>query len=267
MTTEVRERKFEEAIEAALVREAEPAPGKIAEKSAGAATAAAALGDYHKRLSVQYDVDLCLIAGDVMDFITATQPKTSHQFRQHYGDDAREKLLKRISREIERRGVIDVLRAGIKESGCHFNLAYFQPASGLNPEIQQLYAANIFAVIRQLYYSKDGEQSIDLALFLNGLPVFTAELKNPLNGQNVLDAIRQYKERRLPSEALFSFRRCMAHFAVDPDLVYVTTRLQGAATEFLPFNKGKFGGAGNHPRPTDTRPPISGTRAGIRTAC
>jgi type I restriction enzyme R subunit len=254
MTTEVRERKFEEAIEAALIGNGEATPRTIEEKprSATAATAVDALGSYHKRLSAQYDVDLCLIPGDVMDFITATQPKTWQQFRQHYGDDAREKLLKRISREVERRGVIEVLRGGIKESGCHFDLAYFQPASGLNPETQRLYAANIFGVVRQLYYSKDGEQSVDLALFLNGLPIFTAELKNPLNGQNVLDAIRQYKECRLPSEPLFSFRRCMAHFAVDPDLVYTTTRLQGAATEFLPFNKGKNGGAGN-PSPPPVR--------------
>jgi type I restriction enzyme, R subunit len=211
MTTEVRERKFEAAIEAALVGNGEATPRTIEEKprSATAATAVEALASYHKRLSAAYDVHLCLIPGDVMDFIIGTQPKTWQQFRQHHGDDAREKLLKRISREVERRGVVEVLRGGVKESGCHFDLAYFQPASGLNPETQRLYAANIFGVVRQLYYSKDGEQSVDLVLFLNGLPIFTAELKNPLNGQNVLDAIRQYKECRLPTETLFSFRRCM----------------------------------------------------------
>src|SRR5207244_4511130 len=192
MTTEVRERKFEEAIEGALVREAEVVPGKIAEKSAG--TVGSALGGYHKRLSAQYDVDLCLITGEVMDFIHSTQPKTWQQFRQHYGDDAREKFLQRFAREVEKRGALDVFRAGIQESGCHFDLAYFRPASGLNPETQRLHAANIFSLVRQLYYSKDGTQSIDLALFLNGLPIFTAELKNPLNGQTVLNAIRQYKE-------------------------------------------------------------------------
>ncbi len=105
----------------------------------------------------------------------------------------------------------------------------------------------MFSLVRQLYYSKDGEQSLDLVLFLNGLPIFTAELKNPLNGQNVLDAIRQYKTDRSPKEPLFSFRRCIAHFAVDPDLVYMTTRLEGVATEFLPLNKGNYGGAGNTP--------------------
>src|SRR5437773_1645394 len=159
MTTEVRERKFEQAIEAALAGNGEATPRTIEEKpprpttpksfrEQTAATAVPALGAYHKRLSAQYNADLCSIPGDVMDFITATQPKTWQQFRQHHGDDAREKLLKRISREVERRGVIEVLRGGIKESGCHFDLAYFRPASGLNPETQRLYAANIFGVVR-----------------------------------------------------------------------------------------------------------------------
>src|SRR5438876_10524897 len=237
MTTEIRERKLEEAIEAALVTEVEPS-GTAAEQTTDMAVRA--LRIYNKRLSSAYDVDLCLITGDVMDFINATQPKTWQQFREHHGNDSREKLLKRISREVEKRGVVDVLRGGIKDSGCHFDLAYFQPASGLNPETQKLHAANMFSVVRQLFYSKDGEQSIDLDLFVNGLPIFTAELKNPLNGQNVLDAIRQYKERRLPSEPLFSFRRCIAHFAVDPDLVYTTTRLDGSATDVVPFNKGNY---------------------------
>ena len=245
MTTEVRERKFEEAIEAGLVTEAESDGTTAAEQPSGAAFRE--LRGYHKRLSSAFDVDLCLIAGDVMDFINATQPKTWQKFHEHHGNDSREKLLKRISREVEKRGVVDVLRGGVKDSGCHFDLAYFQPASGLNPDTQKLHAANMFSLVRQLYYSKDGEQSIDLVLFLNGLPSFTAELKNPLNGQNVLDAIRQYKTDRSPKELLFSFRRCIAHFAVDPDLVYMTTRLDGAATEFLPFNKGNYGGAGNPP--------------------
>src|SRR2546429_659822 len=219
MATEVRERKLEEAIEAALVTEDESS-GIAAEQTTD--TAISALLGYHKRLSSAYDVDLCLITGDAMDFINATQPKMWQQFREHHGNDSREKLLKRISREVEKRGVVDVLRGGIKDSGCRFDLAYFRPASGLNPETQKLHAANMFSVVRQLYYSKDGEQSIDLALFLNGLPISTPELKNPINEQNVLDAIRQYKTQRLPKERLFSFRRCMAHFAVDPDLVYMT---------------------------------------------
>ena len=138
---------------------------------------------------------------------------------------------------------------GIKDSGCKFRLAYFRPASGLNEETQRLHAANLFAVVRQLRYSEKNEKSLDLVLFLNGIPIFTAELKNPLTGQDVEDAIRQYKTDRDPREPLFAYGRCLAHFAVDPDLVYVTTQLAGPKTRFLPFNQGKFGGAGNPPVP------------------
>ena len=137
-------------------------------------------------------------------------------------------FLKRLAAEIERRGALDVLRNGIKDSGCKFRLAYFRPASGLNEETRRLHAANLFAVVRQLHYSEKNENSLDLVLFLNGIPIFTAELKNPLNGQDVEDAIRQYKTDRDPREPLFAYGRCLAHFAVDPDLVYVTTHLAGA---------------------------------------
>ena len=167
------------------------------------------------------------------------------------------RFLGRLSREIARRGALDVLRNGVKDSGCKFRLAYFRPASGLNEELQRLHAANLFAVVRQLRYSEQGDQSLDLALFLNGIPIFTAELKNPLNGQDVEDAIRQYKNDRDPREPLFAYGRCLAHFAVDPELVFVTTRLAGPQTRFLPLNQGRFGGAGN--------PPVPPTREGFPT--
>src|SRR5439155_8170891 len=144
-----------------------------------------------------------------------------------------------------RRGALDVRPSGIKDSGCKFRLAYFRPASGLNEETRRLHAANLFAVVRQLHYSAKNEKSLDLVLFLNGIPIFTAELKNLLNGQDVQNAIRQYKTDRDPRDALLAYGRCLAHFAVDPDSVYVTTQLAGPKTLFLPFNQGKFGGAGN----------------------
>src|SRR5437867_2891103 len=122
-------------------------------------------------------------------------------------------------------------------------------ASGLNEETRRLHAANLFAVVRQLRYSQTNGKSLDLVLFLNGIPIFTAELKNLLNGQDVEDAIRQYKTNRDPREPLLAHGRCLAHFAVDPDLVYVTTQLAGPQTRFLPFNRGKFGGAGHPPVP------------------
>ena len=205
-----------------------------------------------------YDRALCLLARDALDFVLATQPKEWKKLEQHHGGAVRDQFLTRLAAEIGRRGALDVLRNGLKDSGCKFRLAYFRPASGLNEETRRLHAANLFGVVRQLHYSeRDAKKSIDLVLFLNGIPIFTAELKNPLNGQDVEDAVRQYKTERDPREPLLAYGRCLAHFAVDPDLVYVTTHLQGASTRFLPFNQGKFGAAGN--------PPIPPTRKGYAT--
>jgi type I restriction enzyme R subunit len=216
-------------------------------------------GGYRKRKSEDYDRTLCLLPRDGVDFVLATQPKEWQRLEQHHGKEAvREQFLRRRAAEIERRGALDVLRNGIKDSGCKFRLAWFRPASGLNEETRRLHAANLFAVVRQLHYSTKNEKSLDLVLFLNGLPVFTAELKNPLNGQDVEDAIRQYQTDRDPREPLLKYGRCLAHFAVDPDLVYVTTHLAGKKTRFLPFNQGKYGGAGN--------PPVPPTRKGYASA-
>ena len=214
-------------------------------------------GGYRKRSPKDYDRALCLLPRDVTDFVLATQPKEWAKLGQHHGAAVKEQFLKRLASEIERRGALDVLRNGIKDSGCKFQLAYFRPASGLNEETRRMHAANLFAVVRQVCYSQKNENCLDLVLFLNGIPIFTAELKNLLNAQDVEDAIRQYKTDRDPREPLLAYGRCLAHFAVDPDLVYVTTHLAGAKTRFLPFNKGKFGGAGN--------PPVPPTRSGYAT--
>ena len=259
MNPEVSERSFEEAIEAGLLQhgpEAYPSDsttGRDATPTYGETIP----GGYRKRSPEDYDRALCLIPEDALDFILATQPREWERFKQHYGADLKERFLSRLRREIERRGTLDVLRNGIKDSGCKFQLVYFRPSSGLNPELQHLHAANLFGVVRQLRYSQKNENSLDLVLFLNGLPIFTAELKNPLTGQTVEEAIKQYKTTRDPREPLLAYGGCLAHFAVDPDLVYVTTHLNGAKTRFLPFNQGKFGGAGN--------PPIPPTQAGYAT--
>ncbi len=241
MSPEVSERSFEEAIECGLLQHGPDA-------CAGDASAVretpppygdAPPGGYRKRQPEDYDRALCLLPRDVVDFVLATQPKEWEKLKQHHGAAVREQFLKRLAAEIERRGALDVLRNGIKDSGCKFQLAYFRPASGLNEETRRLYPANLFAVVRQLRYSEKNENSLDLVLFLNGMPIFTAELKNPLTGQDVEDAITQYKTDRDPREPLFAFGRCLAHFAVDPDLVYVTTQLAGPKTRFLPFNQGQ----------------------------
>jgi type I restriction enzyme R subunit len=249
VSTEVSEKKLEEAIEEALTAK-RTEPG-----TSGASGAREALlpygvgvpGGFKKRSPEDYDRELCLIPQDVMDFVYATQPKMWERLKEFHGPEVKERFLRRLSQEIARVGSLEVLRKGVRDSGCKFDLAYFHPASGLNEELQKLYDANIFSVVRQVKYSERSEQSLDLVIFLNGLPVFTAELKNPLTGQTVEEAIKQYRFDRDPKEPLFAFSRCLAHFAMDPDLVYVTTHLQGAKTWFLPFNKGKFGGAGNLP--------------------
>jgi type I restriction enzyme R subunit len=260
VSPEISERAFEEAIECGLLKYGPDA-------CAGDATAVREMprpygdippGGYRKRRPEDYDRALCLLPRDAVDFVLATQPKEWKQLEQHHGEAVKEQFLKRLASEIERRGALDVLRNGVKDSGCKFQLAYFRPASGLNEEIRRLHAANLFAVVRQLRYSTKNEKSLDLLLFLNGIPIFTAELKNPLNGQDVEDAIRQYKTDRDPREPLLAYGRCLAHFALDPDLVYVTTHLAGAKTSFLPFNQGKFGAAGN--------PPVPPTRKGYATA-
>ena len=152
-------------------------------------------GGYRKRRPEDYDRGLCLIPADVVDFLLAAQPKEWEKLKQHHGADVKPRFLGRLSREIGRRGALDILRNGIKDSGCKFRLAYFRPSSGLNEELQRLHAANLFSVVRQLRFSEQGEESLDLVLFLNGIPIFTAELKNPLNGQDIENATRQYRTR------------------------------------------------------------------------
>src|SRR5436309_9943579 len=260
MSPEISERSFEEAIECGLLQYGPDAC--VGEANAVRETSPpygdTPPGGYRKRGSEDYDRTLCLLPRDVVDFVLATQPQEWKKLEQHHGAAVREQFLKRLADEIERRGALDVLRNGMKDSGCKFRLAFFRPASGLNEETRRLHAANLFAVVRQLRYSTKNDNSLDLVLFLNGIPIFTAELKNLLNGQHVEDAIRQYKTDRDPREPLLAYGRCLAHFAVDPDLVYVATQLAGPKTRFLPFNQGKFGGAGN--------PPVPPTRKGYATA-
>jgi type I restriction enzyme R subunit len=255
----ISERSFEDAIECALLQLGPDAcPGDAAGVRETRPSWGETLpGGYHRRRPEDYDRALCLLPRDVVDFVLATQPREWQKLTQHHGAAVKEQFLKRLAAEIGRRGTLDVLRQGIKDSGCKFKLAYFRPASGLNEETRRLHAANLFAVVRQLRYSERNEKSLDLVLFLNGIPIFTAELKNPLTGQDVESAIRQYKTDRDPREPLLAYGRCLAHFAVDPDLVYVTTQLVGPRTRFLPFNRGKFGGAGN--------PPVPPTQSGYPT--
>jgi type I restriction enzyme R subunit len=158
--------------------------------------------------------------------------------------------LQRLTKELENRGTLDVLRNDFIDYGVRYKMAYFKPASGLNPETERLYKLNRLTVTRQLKYSQKSEKALDMLLGLNGLPVSTVELKNQFTGQDVTNAKRQFNDDRDSKELLFQFKkRALVHFAVDPDEVYMTTKLEGVKTKYLPFNLGYNKGAGNPPNP------------------
>ena len=183
--------------------------------------------------------------------LPASRPSRRRPRRSISSEDGptRRKFLARLQGEISKRGVIDVLRHGVKHGPHQLDLFYGTPSPG-NAKAAERYAANRFSVTRQLRYSRDETQrALDLCLFINGLPVATFELKNSLTKQTVEDAVQQYKRDRDPRELLFEFGRCVVHFAVDDHEVRFCTHLKGKASWFLPFNQGWNDGAGNPPNP------------------
>jgi len=196
-----------------------------------------------------YDRDHAIDPEKLFDFLRATQLKVLEQLGISEDSSKRQKFLARLQGEIARRGIIDVLRKGIKHGPVSVDLFYGTP-SPENAKAVELFAANIFSVTRQLHYSKDETQlALDIVLFINGLPVATFELKNRLTKQTVEDAVQQYKRDRDPRELLFQFGRCLVHFAVDDQEVRFCTHLKDKASWFLPFNKGYNDSAGNPPNP------------------
>ena len=170
-----------------------------------------------------------------------------------YKPDYKRQILERLHRKLKKDGILTILKKGLDVDNAHFDLLYRLPYNDLNPEVQRKFDSNIFSVTRQIYFSSSDQKSVDMVLFLNGLPLVTLELKNPWTGQNVNHARKQYCEDRDPKETLFQFRRCLVHFAVDPDEVWMTTKLAGKSTYFLPFNKGYQHGKGNPPTPIGPR--------------
>ncbi|QIB35792.1 type I restriction endonuclease subunit R [Ancylobacter pratisalsi] len=182
-------------------------------------------------------------------FIGATQPTLVEAFDLDNDSPTRQKFLARLQGEIGKRGVIEVLRNGLKHGPHHIDLFYGTPSPG-NAKAAERFAMNRFSVTRQLRYSRDETaHALDLALFINGLPIATFELKNSLTKQTVEDAVEQYKRDRDPRERLFEFGRCIVHLAVDDAQVKFCTHLKGKGSWFLPFNKGWNDGAGNPPNP------------------
>jgi type I restriction enzyme, R subunit len=190
-----------------------------------------------------YSAELGIQTGALWEFIGKTQIKRWNKILELHGGDqdtAMRQFALRVASEIDSRGVLDVLRQGVKDRGVQINLAYFRPGHTLAAGALDEYNANVLSVARQLHFSfRDPSLSVDLAFFVNGLPVATAELKNPNTGQNADYAIAQYRNRD-PNDLFFA-KRTFVHFAVDPDRAFITTRLKGRDTEFLPFNVGSNG--------------------------
>jgi type I restriction enzyme R subunit len=224
-TTDTSEKGLESLIVASLVKEA----------------------GYVQGQSSDYERDHAVDLAQLSTFLRATQTKSAEALELGLDGPKRMQFLHRLQGEIAKRGVIDVLRKGVKHGPVSVDLFYGTPTPG-NIKAEERFDANIFSVTRQLRYSKDETRlALDLCIFINGLPVATFELKNRLTKQTVADAVQQYKRDRSPKELLFHFGRCMVHFAVDDQEVRMCTHLRGKDSWFLPFNRGWNDGAGNPP--------------------
>lgn len=198
-------------------------------------------GDAQKTFQ-KYAIDVEIL----FQFLEATQSKQIERLKTIHGERFEKRFLNRLEQELNRRGVIDCLRHGIKDRGVSLRLVYNKPPSTLNQLLMQNYKNNIFTVSRQVYYSSKNSNSLDIVLFLNGFPLVVMELKNPLTGQTFENAKRQFKKDRDPNELLFQpKKRVMVYFAIDTDEVWMTTMLKRESTFFLPFNRGNQGGKGN----------------------
>ncbi len=205
--------------------------------------------DYLAGQNSDFDAGYAVDTVQLLAFLAATQPQTVATLNIGAPGPSRTKFLDRLQGEITKRGVVDVLRKGVKHQSDHVHLMYGTPTVG-NVDAANRFAANRFSVTRQLHYSrKTAGRSLDLALFINGLPVATFELKNRFTGQNVQHAIEQYRTDRDHRELIFIPGRCAVHFAVDDQQVWFCTELSGKTSVFLPFNKGFDDGAGNPPNP------------------
>lgn len=205
--------------------------------------------DYILRGTNDYNNVSCLDEALLFDFLEATQAKAVAKLKNYHKDLWQQKIIQRLNEQIKSKGVIEVLRKGIEEgfTGTKLQLFYDKPVSTFNQTARKLYDANVFSVMRQVYFSPNTKQSLDMMIFINGLPIISFELKNELTKQNVQHAINQYKNDRDPKEELFHLGRLVVNFALDTEQVYMCTELKKEKSYFLPFNQGDQNGAGNPP--------------------
>lgn len=212
-------------------------------------------GGYTKGDAKTFDRTVALDVGTLISFVKATQPKSWEKYETIYGTSCEKSFVERFCKEVRSLGLLCVLRHGFKDRGITFRVVYWKPETSINQTAQAQYERNVLHCTRQLHYSVSNENSIDIVLFLNGIPVVSMELKNQFTGQDTDNAIHQYKFDRASKDTIFEFKnRVLVHFAVDLYNVFMTTRLQGANTYFLPFNQGSngsgnVGGKGNPQNP------------------
>lgn len=206
---------------------------------------------YVHHASKGFDAELAIFPDIALEFIRKTQSKVWEKLKAQHTEKTGERVISALCKWMDTHGVLATLRHGFKCYGKTLRIAFFKPAHGLNPELEARYSANILGITRQLRFStKRPNDSLDVTLSVNGVPIASLELKNPLSGQTAADAIHQYRHDRDHREKVFEFKkRTLVHFAVDTEEVHMTTRLAGGATHFLPFNRGRDGGAGNPPDP------------------
>ncbi len=193
----------------------------------------------HQRDDSWYYKNLCVVGDEFIEFFKKTQNETYNKIHKKHGESTNQRILRRLNDEINNKGLIHILRKGFNHvDGGNIKTLYFQSNSSLNQKRRKRYLQNKFLLVRQLHYSPNNNNSIDIVIFINGIPILTIELKNQLTGQTVENSDRQYKFDRNPKgEPLLDFQRCICHFSVDNDLVNMTTKLDGKDTFFLPFNK------------------------------
>lgn len=197
-----------------------------------------------------FDRERAIFPDEALAFICATQGKVWEKLEALHGDQTGARVLESLVKWLDSHGALATLRHGFKCFGKTLRIAFFRPAHGLNPELEARYQGNRLGLTRQLHFSPKNEKSLDVVLSVNGIPLVTLELKNPLSGQTAANAIHQYRHDRDPREPIFVFsKRTLVHFAVDTEEVHMATRLAGTSTYFLPFNRGFEGGAGNPPDP------------------
>lgn len=206
--------------------------------------------NYIQRENSHYDNINCVDEDLLFQFLEVTQPTALEKLKRYHKDLYKQKIVKRINDQIKQKGVIEVLRKGIVDgfTDTKLRLFYDKPVSHYNRKANDEYEANIFSAMRQVYFSPQNKKSVDIIIFINGLPIISFELKNELTKQNVEHAIKQYKTDRDPNEEIFRFGRLVVNFAVDTEEVWMCTELKGQSSFFLPFNKGYNNGAGNPPK-------------------